>query len=92
MKTVWKYPISEHVTYNTISVPFGAEPLRIEYQPDGWKMWLLCPLDNNLLGQMRRFRLVYTGEEIKDRILAYVDTMFLDDGIVIHVFEVEIEE
>ena len=91
MKTVWKYSIEEHVTYNTINVPYGAKPLRIEYQPDGWKMWFLCS-PNLPYNQMRRFRNAYTGEEIHDRILAYVDTMFLDNGIVIHVFEVEIEE
>ena len=91
MKTVWKYPIEERVTYNTIVVPLGAEPLRIEYQPDGWKMWFLCS-PNMPHRQMRNFRLAYTGEEINDRILGYVDTMFLDNGIVIHVFEVEIEE
>jgi len=93
MKVIWKYPLE-----NEISMPIGAQILRVGYQSGYSYLWAMHSVREDLLGveeEVRRFKVIATGEkfdghfyenmlQISDK---YIGT-YEEDSLVWHVFEI----
>ena len=84
-KVIWKYSLLIK-DYNLIEMPFGAEILSFQLQYGVPTIWAL--VDPTLEKAERRFILVGTGHDIKERGLKYVGTIKMtDNNLVYHLFE-----
>lgn len=87
MKTIWKTQIIPD-DYIELFLPKGAKPLSVQVQNDEPLLWLLC--DQDAVYEQRTFRLVATGEIVKDENLEFIGTFQLSGGsLVFHLFEVK---
>lgn len=83
---VWKYPISSH-SFQSISMPEGAEILSIDCQHGYPQLWALVNPANKI--ERRGFRLIATREPFDAEGLKFISTFLLEsDSIVLHFFEV----
>lgn len=86
MKTIYKYTLNNHYI-TKINIPRGGEILDVQLQNNYCRMWV--KVDNTQPTEKREFRIVATGEEIRDAWgrLEYIKT-YQDNGFVGHIFEV----
>lgn len=90
MKQIWKIPLpffSALTTFDiqTVSIPFGAEILKVAIQKGDIYLWVLVRPDRQ--PEDRRFAIVGTGWDLKEESIVYIDTVFLGD-FVWHIHEV----
>lgn len=88
MKVIYKYPLSNPFT--RLDLPWGAQVLTAQMQGDQIVLWALIEQDEVRMVP-RSFAAVNTGAsfEISDS-LKYINTVTSGNGIVWHVFEVNL--
>lgn len=87
MKAVWKFPLKVEDSF-FVSMPDGAEILRLEVQHRRPTLWALC--DTTAPVVARSFIFVGTGEERPSRYFdgcKFIGTVFMEGGLVWHLFE-----
>ena len=86
-KMIWKFPLNK-VSDTEISMPIGAELLTIQTQNDIPILWALVDdIDTTEIVMIEAF---YTGEGVgydMGTSREYINTIQLNNGIVIHYFK-----
>lgn len=85
MKVVYKYKLEDGT--NILTLPYGAELLKVDIQNDSPILWAL--IDTGEEDQERIVKIVGDGHPMrKDVRLSYINTFFVDGGaFVFHAFE-----
>lgn len=83
MITIHKYSLYSETS---LTLKNGAEILTAKLQNNTPQLWV--KLDTERLDETRDFIVVPTGCDIKAEKTSYISTLFFDDGLVFHVFEV----
>jgi len=85
MKRIYKYPFTIEAP-TTVVLKVGAEVLKAGVQNGNPVMWAL--VDPAAADETWTFDVYATGGEIDDAVdsVSYVDTIFLDNGLVFHIF------
>lgn len=87
MQRVFKYGVECADTF-TIELPKNASILSLQIQNYMPYIWVL--VNEEMPMETRRFRLVGTGHDIKERIIEFIGTFQMQDGkLVFHLFEIE---
>lgn len=86
MRVVWKFTL-EDFDNASISMPRGAQILKVDVQYGSVRLWALC--DPNAEEESRHFCVFGTGHTIHDADnLQYLGTFFSETkALVFHVFE-----
>ncbi len=86
MKRIFKYPLPIS-DINIIQMPKGAKILTAQMQDEEPFIWAL--VEPGEPDEPRAFRVIGTGHEIYETLVAYISTFQMDGGrLVFHVFEV----
>lgn len=84
---IYKYALSHGI--NRVEMPSVARVISVAAQMYTPVLWVLLD-DRRILTSTRMFRVVMTGEEFnRGEYEKYLGTLIREDGIVMHVFEIE---
>jgi hypothetical protein len=88
VRTIYKYPLN-NVGLNAVHMPTGAKILSCQLQREIPTLWAM--VDDTEPLRRRRSTVVGTGHALHESVDArgFLATLQLEDGIVLHVFEVE---
>lgn len=88
--TIHKQPLVFYGDLCTLTLPVGAEIVKLAYQNDILTMWYGRKVDEQQM-ERRTFRIVGTGHEIEesDNDVNYIDTVF-QDSFVWHILEIDV--
>jgi hypothetical protein len=82
---IWKFPLTGLDCSR--SMPNGAEILSVQAQNGELMLWAKC--DPTKPGELRRFRMLMTGEHTDEVLGQFLGTVQVADGrLLLHVFEV----
>lgn len=86
---VFKYKIEPHGNETKLSLPFGAQVLRVEIQNNEVCLWALVDQNPNSF-QQRSFAFFGTGQKIPPgNNMVFINTFFTDEKtFVYHAFEI----
>ena len=93
MKTIWKYGIPMSVIFS-LKLPQEAKILTVQEQHGNPQLWVLVNSDNRNRLEIRKFRIIRTGQSISEgEELEYIGTFQSVSGSFIgHLFEIIKEE
>lgn len=86
MLTVYKYPISRNDTVTALSLPIGAEILKVDVQENDIFLW--AKVNTEADKEIRIIEVFGTGHSMPDCERIFLNTFFSQNGMyVFHAFE-----
>lgn len=84
MKSIWKFPFPQSSTRRAISMPKGANIIKVGVQGGTVVLW--AEVDTQAIKEARFFEVYRTGWEVDDDPRQHLDTV-LDGPYVWHIYE-----
>jgi hypothetical protein len=84
MEKVLKFKLSNTGNITELTLPLMSTILTVQYQGDDLMLWAMCY--DTKRTEVRKIRLVCTGEELHRTDLGFITTVH-KDGYVFHLFE-----
>lgn len=87
MSKIWKYTLPPH---GEVEMQAGANVLSVAQQGQGIVVWAVVdPMEDT---EIRQFDAVPTGGDLPEGRAVFYGTVSLDNGLVFHIFEKELEQ